>query len=156
VKISNKFFSFFSSRNQYFPHIPYVASKNGLYWNRYVVRPSVRLSVRPSVRLCAIFRPVKHLESWNFAHRSVGVCVSIVRSGILDPWPRSPGFGPLPGPSPKKIRFSEHNLSSCYQNGTCECSFERSQHQECFLYWTNGHLRLWPTPQSGQSPKFSI
>jgi hypothetical protein len=22
------------------------------------------------------------------------VCVSIVRSGILDPWPRSPGFGP--------------------------------------------------------------
>jgi hypothetical protein len=27
VKISNKFFSFFSSRNQYFPHIPYVASK---------------------------------------------------------------------------------------------------------------------------------
>jgi hypothetical protein len=28
VKISNKNFSFFSSRNQYFPHIPYVASKN--------------------------------------------------------------------------------------------------------------------------------
>jgi hypothetical protein len=28
VKISNKKFSFFSSRNQYFPHIPYVASKN--------------------------------------------------------------------------------------------------------------------------------
>jgi hypothetical protein len=27
VKISNKFFSFFSSLNQYFPHIPYVASK---------------------------------------------------------------------------------------------------------------------------------
>jgi hypothetical protein len=25
---SNKKFSFFSSRNQYFPHIPYVASKN--------------------------------------------------------------------------------------------------------------------------------
>jgi hypothetical protein len=30
VKISNKFFSFFSTRNQYFPHIPYVASKNHL------------------------------------------------------------------------------------------------------------------------------
>jgi hypothetical protein len=28
VKISNKKISFFSSRNQYFPHIPYVASKN--------------------------------------------------------------------------------------------------------------------------------
>jgi hypothetical protein len=28
-KISNNFFSFFSSQNQYFPHIPYVASKNG-------------------------------------------------------------------------------------------------------------------------------
>jgi ADP-dependent phosphofructokinase/glucokinase len=27
VKISNKNFSFFSTRNQYFPHIPYVASK---------------------------------------------------------------------------------------------------------------------------------
>jgi hypothetical protein len=47
-------------------------------------------------------------------------------------------------------------LSSCYQNGTCESSFESSQHQECFLYWTHDHLRLWPTPQSGQSPKFSI
>jgi hypothetical protein len=32
VKISNKKFSFFSSRNQYFPHIPYVASKNTI-WN---------------------------------------------------------------------------------------------------------------------------
>jgi Fe-S cluster biosynthesis and repair protein YggX len=27
VKISNKNFSFFSTRNQNFPHIPYVASK---------------------------------------------------------------------------------------------------------------------------------
>jgi hypothetical protein len=27
VKISNKKFSFFSTRNQYLPHIPYVASK---------------------------------------------------------------------------------------------------------------------------------
>jgi hypothetical protein len=27
VKISNKKNSFFSTRNQYFPHIPYVASK---------------------------------------------------------------------------------------------------------------------------------
>jgi hypothetical protein len=27
VKISNKKISFFPSRNQYFPHIPYVASK---------------------------------------------------------------------------------------------------------------------------------
>jgi hypothetical protein len=30
VKISNKNFSFFSTLNQYFPHIPYVASK-GLF-----------------------------------------------------------------------------------------------------------------------------
>jgi hypothetical protein len=30
MKISNIFFSFFPSRNQYFPHIPYVASKNRL------------------------------------------------------------------------------------------------------------------------------
>jgi hypothetical protein len=31
VKISNKKFSFFSSRNQYFPHIPYVASKSRIF-----------------------------------------------------------------------------------------------------------------------------
>jgi hypothetical protein len=74
---------------------------------------------------------------------------------ILDPWPRSPGFGPWRGPSPMNIRFSEHNLSSCYQKWTCDGSFERSQHQECFLYWTHGHLRLWLTPQSDQSPKIS-
>jgi hypothetical protein len=30
------------------------------------------------------------------------------------------------------------------------------QHQECFLYWTHPQLRLWPTPQSSQSPIFSI
>jgi hypothetical protein len=29
MKISDFFFSFFSTLNQYFPHIPYVASKNG-------------------------------------------------------------------------------------------------------------------------------
>jgi hypothetical protein len=55
-----------------------------------------------------------------------------------------------------KIGFSEHNLSSCYQNGTCEGSLERSQHQECFLHWTHGHLHLWLNPQSGQSPEFSM
>jgi hypothetical protein len=32
VKISNKIFSFFSTRNQYFPHIPYVASKKHIFW----------------------------------------------------------------------------------------------------------------------------
>jgi hypothetical protein len=31
VKISNNKFSFFSSRNQYFPNIPYVASKNSRF-----------------------------------------------------------------------------------------------------------------------------
>jgi hypothetical protein len=30
VKISNKKFSFFPSLNQYFPHIPYVASKKAM------------------------------------------------------------------------------------------------------------------------------
>jgi hypothetical protein len=46
------------------------------------------------------------------------VCVSLVRSEILDPWPMSPGFGSLPGLFPKKIRFSERNLSSCYLDWT--------------------------------------
>jgi hypothetical protein len=52
--------------------------------------------------------------------------------------------------------FSEHNLSSCYQNWTCESSFERSQHQQCFLYWTHGYLRLWPTLQRPKSQIFNI
>jgi hypothetical protein len=30
VKISEKKLSFFSPLNQYFPHIPYVSSKNGI------------------------------------------------------------------------------------------------------------------------------
>jgi hypothetical protein len=118
------------------------------------VRPSVRPFVRLSVRLCAIFRPLLHLENWNFKHKSVGVCVSLVRPGILDPWPRSSRFEPKPGPSPKTIRFSEHYLSSCYQNWICESSFKRSQHQKCFLYWTHGHLRPWPTPNPAKVPNF--
>jgi hypothetical protein len=32
--------------------------KNGLYWNRYVVRPSVHLSARPSVRLSVCLWPI--------------------------------------------------------------------------------------------------
>jgi hypothetical protein len=44
-----------------------------------IVISSVRHSVLPSVRF---FRPVWHLESWNVENKSVGVCVSIVQSGI--------------------------------------------------------------------------
>jgi hypothetical protein len=43
VKISNKFFSFFSSLNQYFPHIPYVASKNILWQKQIVRRPKIKM-----------------------------------------------------------------------------------------------------------------
>jgi hypothetical protein len=77
---------------------------------------STEIVMSSAVCLCAISRPVWHLKSKNFEHKSVGVCVSIVRSGIMDPWPRSPGFGPYPGPYPEKIHFSEHNLSSCNQH----------------------------------------
>jgi hypothetical protein len=31
---------------------------------------------------------------------------SIVRSGIFDPWPRSPGIWPWPGPLPEKYTFT--------------------------------------------------
>ena len=72
------------------------------------------------------------VESWNFEHKSVGVCVSIVRSGIWDSWPRSPGFGPWPGPLPRKRRFFKYNLSSRCSNSTCEGSFERSQRENTF------------------------
>jgi hypothetical protein len=50
-----------------------------------IVVSSVRLSVR---YFSAGITPRK------FEHKSVGVCISIVQSGILDPWPRSPGFEP--------------------------------------------------------------
>jgi hypothetical protein len=33
MKISENFFKFFSTLNQYFPHIPYVASKNTFFAN---------------------------------------------------------------------------------------------------------------------------
>jgi hypothetical protein len=51
--------------------------KNVLYWNRCVVRLSVRPSVRPSVSYFS-------------------AALSIVRSGILDLWPGSPGIWPWP------------------------------------------------------------
>jgi hypothetical protein len=53
----------------------------------------VMSSVRSSVCLCAISRSVLHLESWNFEHKSVGVCVLIV--WILNPWPGSFNLGAL-------------------------------------------------------------
>jgi hypothetical protein len=87
------------------------------------VRPSVRLSVRPSVRPSPISQPLLHLESWNFQHKSVALQWSIVRSGILGPWPRSPGIWPWPGPLPKKLHFYKHNSSSCGSNWTNEGSF---------------------------------
>jgi hypothetical protein len=44
VKIGNNFFSFLSTRNQYFPHIPYVASK------KYILRvPPIKIPIKKFV-----------------------------------------------------------------------------------------------------------
>ena len=117
---------------------------------------SVCPSVCPSVCLSPISQPLLHLESWNFEHKSVGLQWSIVRSGILDPWPRSPGIWPWVGPLPRKTSLFKHNFSFCGSNWTCEGSLERSQCKDHFELKRHGHVRLWPTPQSGQSPKFPL
>jgi hypothetical protein len=52
VKISNKKFSFFSSRIQYFPHIPYVASKKQKNQNpiHLLGSPSARMEIYRETR----------------------------------------------------------------------------------------------------------
>jgi hypothetical protein len=50
VKISNKKKSFFSSRNQYFPHIPFVARKNEFRAKK--IRLSRGVAVRLLVEIC--------------------------------------------------------------------------------------------------------
>jgi hypothetical protein len=45
VKISNKKFSFFSSRNQYFPQIPYVSSKKEKKAKKKAEKPSLLLLI---------------------------------------------------------------------------------------------------------------
>jgi hypothetical protein len=109
-------------------------------------------AVWPSVRLSPISQPLKHLESWNFKHKSVHLQWSIVWSGILDPWPGNPGIWPWPGPLPKKIQFYKHN--SYYQNWTYDGSFERSQRKDQFQFETHGHLCLWLTRNPAKVPKF--
>jgi hypothetical protein len=49
VKISNKFFSFFPSLNQYFPHIPYVASKKQGFSDKKI---SVCYAPLPFAKIC--------------------------------------------------------------------------------------------------------
>jgi hypothetical protein len=41
-----------------------------------------------------VFRAKWALLKSFFEQKSVGACVSIVQSGVLDPWPEIPGFGP--------------------------------------------------------------
>jgi hypothetical protein len=56
VKIINKNFSFFSTLNQFFPHIPYVASKN----------PSVTRCCRPVVDWNLYRRYLSRLKGYRF------------------------------------------------------------------------------------------
>jgi hypothetical protein len=52
-------------------------------------RPSVRLSICLSVRYFSVgIAPREHL----IKHKSIGVCVSIVQSGILDLWLKNTVF----------------------------------------------------------------
>jgi hypothetical protein len=63
VKISNKKFSFFSSRNQYFPHIPYVASKKRV-WN-FGISQDIIFSYKKKYK--RHFENIRHLEKKSLA-----------------------------------------------------------------------------------------
>jgi hypothetical protein len=82
---------------------------------------SVRPSVCLSVRYFSAGMPIE-LKCWT----NVGVCVSIVRSRILDPWPRSPGINQ----DPLLRKYAFLSITFFEQNWTCEGSFDKSQYQE--------------------------
>jgi hypothetical protein len=64
VKISKKHFSFFPSLNQYFPHIPYVASKNEFRAKKKIL--SVTRHRRLNSYIFEISATLYHL-SWIYA-----------------------------------------------------------------------------------------
>jgi hypothetical protein len=50
-------------------------------------------------------------------------------------------------------RVLKHNIM---EQGSSEREFEMTQRKVCFELETNGHLRLWSTPQYGRNPKIPI
>jgi hypothetical protein len=54
----------------------------------------------------------------------------------------------------KKNTPFKHNFSSGEPNWTCKGLLKRSQRLDDFQLGNDGHLRLWPTPQSGQNSDF--
>jgi hypothetical protein len=90
VKISNKKKSFFSTRNQYFPHIPYVASKKmadfyGKYLNKkYYLREKknlFKINCHTNFRFSKQFSYKQRFASWTdiiWAHFLVkSLCMSV-------------------------------------------------------------------------------
>jgi hypothetical protein len=80
-KFNNFFRKLFSEFSEFSEHI--TEMKNGLYWNLCVVCPSAR----PSVSVRYFLASIAPRERQYIEHKDIGVCGSIARSGIWDPWP---------------------------------------------------------------------
>jgi hypothetical protein len=82
VKISNNFFSFFSIRNQNFPHIPYVASKNEMKLKKKSSAPNTQpLPANPITKNLNI----SNLSLFNFHY----VLTSTEFSSVYFRWQRT-------------------------------------------------------------------
>jgi hypothetical protein len=85
VKISNKNFSFFSTRNQNFPHIPYVASKKV---NFFAVRIR-ELKISGIVNNASIFIPrifLLKFSSFQMILQEQGAHLLGAQAQIQDSW----------------------------------------------------------------------
>jgi hypothetical protein len=72
-----------------------------------LVLSSVCPSVRPSVRLFFFISAPRGLKFWIWAKDYV---FHRITTGILDPWPRSPGIWPWLEPLTRKIHLCKYNL----------------------------------------------
>jgi hypothetical protein len=75
VKISNKKFKFFSTRNQYSPHIPYVASKKRLNLFKAIIRGY-------SIIIFSVANTTTSQARVEFAHMTFGHSAMFI---VLDP-----------------------------------------------------------------------
>jgi hypothetical protein len=72
VKISNNFFSFFPSRNQYFPHIPYVTSKKSVQgWKKLPQKAGRFFSTISEVTSFEIAKYWKYFRFWLYVYPKI-------------------------------------------------------------------------------------
>jgi hypothetical protein len=73
----------------------------------------------------------------DFTHYSVSIRISMVRFGILDPWPSNSRFWPTPASFLRKICLFTHNKSSYDPNRTYANGLKLGLH---------GHMYFLPNP----------